>query len=255
MKIILNEKLYAEDIIENQKIDKKPSKTLHVLAKYYFKKNMDAEQVRDNLEMFMVKNYPNYVPARWQMKLDNIVKIEKKNEKPLHEIEYIDVTEKELETIKNINSSRLEKLAFVLLVYAKIFNLLNGNSSNWVNSSTKDIFIDSKINVNTKEQGLMMYKLNSMNLIDVSHKVDCESVKVKYVDNDSDVAIRITDFRCFVYEYMKWRGDNVVKCAVCGKVLERSENNKNKYCKECWKEKKAEWNRENFKKWYNKQKI
>ena len=36
--------------------------------------------------------------------------------------------------------------------------------------------------------------------------------------------------------------------------LVKQTSNRRKYCSSCWKDKKQEWNRENFKKWYYKQK-
>jgi hypothetical protein len=249
MKIVLNEKQFAENAIQNGTIDKKPSKTLHIIAKYYYSLGMDAGQVRDNLENFMQQNYPNFILTRWQNKIEQITKQEKKNKKPLNNIEYIDITESELNTIRNIDSIGLEKLAFVLLVHAKMFNQLNGNESNWVNSNSKDIFKDCKVSVNIKEQNLMIFKLKNMELVGLSHKVDCESIKVNFVDNEGESLIRITDFRCFVYEYLKWRGENVIKCVECGVPIEKT-GNKKTYCIDCGLTIEREKHKQRNKRWY-----
>ena len=57
----------------------------------------------------------------------------------------------------------------------------------------------------------------------------------------------IREFRGFKYN------DNIIYCAICGIPIKQT-SNRRKYCSSCWKDKKQEWNRENFKKWYYKQK-
>jgi len=48
-------------------------------------------------------------------------------------------------------------------------------------------------------------------------------------------------------EYLKWKGENIKYCSVCGKPIEANTGNK-LYCKECAKEKekirKRNWKRE-----------
>jgi len=235
MKIILNEKRFAEESIKSGETDRKPSKTLHAIAKYYYSLGMLEDQVIYNLECFMKQNYPNFVRSKWQDKIEKVASQELRNKKPLNNIEQINITESELKTIKNLESIGIEKLAFVLLVHAKVFNELNGSTSNWVNSKSQDIFSDCNVPISVEKQNSMIFRLKNLGLISLSHKVDSESIRVNFIDNESKCTIQITDFRKFIYEYLKWRGEKIVRCAECKVSIRKNNHHRTKYCNKCAK--------------------
>ena len=53
--IVLNERIYAENAINNGYISKKPSETLSILAKYYHKQGKKNLKIHNLLEEFMEK--------------------------------------------------------------------------------------------------------------------------------------------------------------------------------------------------------
>jgi hypothetical protein len=197
MKLILNEKKILKDSLEKGYIDKdKPTNTIRLLTKHYFSIDMNIDQVKYSINDFFSKNYPGYNSVKWQDIIEKIVKgIYKTKDYKLFDVEKVEVTNNELEIIKNINNIKLEKLAFVLLVYAKIYNKLNENDSNWVNAEHKHIFSDAKIAVKVKEQGEILHELFNIGLIETSKMVSCTNIKVNFIDKNSDVVITIIDFR------------------------------------------------------------
>jgi len=246
MKILLNEKLMLEKSLNEGYIDKKITSTIKLLAKHYFSIGQSKEQVINSIENFMDKNYHNFNIADWQNTIEKSVKyVSKYKTFELLDINNVEIYKEELEVIESINNLRLEKLAFVLLVYSKIYNQMNKNDSNWVNSSLRDIFSDTKMAVGTKEQGLMINKLGDMGLVEVSKKVDCTNIKVLFTKSNGDITIEITDFRDFVLEYLKYKGENIIYCEKCNIPLSPS-NNKNIYCKECAKKVKNEQNKKYY---------
>ena len=118
----------------------------------------------------MKENYENFNTVKWCKTLDKMVDYAKDKNNELFVLDEIIITKTELDIINNINNNRLENLAFVLLVYAKIYNKMNGNDSNWVNAELKDIFSDTKMAVKLIDQGKMIYKLKELNLVDISKK-------------------------------------------------------------------------------------
>ena len=141
MKIILNEKVLLNKSLNDGYVDDKPSITIKLLAKHFFKIGQDKEQVIDSIDNFMSNNYKKYNFMNWKNTIENIVKqVSNLSDYEFFYIINILVYEDELEIINSINNLRLEKLAFVLLVYSKIYNQMNKNKANWVNSSLKDIF-------------------------------------------------------------------------------------------------------------------
>lgn len=236
MKLVLNESEIVNKALSEGCIDsKKPSRTLNILAKYYFGNGMNKKQVRMSLESFMMKNFENYNSVKWQDSLDGIVYRTEKKSYELFNVSCINITKTELETISSINDLKLEKLAFVFLVYSKIYNLKNGNKSYWVNAKSREIFSDCKITSTSKNQQLLIGQLCNLGLLISSKVVDCTNDRVMFGDESSEVVITITDFREFVLEYLRWKGSKIINCKDCG-VLIIQINNKIKACKKCAKE-------------------
>lgn len=241
--------------LNNGYIDDKPTSTVKLLAKHYFSIGQDKEQVISSIENFMEKYYPSYNMTDWQKIINkSVTYIYKYNDFTLLNVNKIEIYQEELECIKGINNIRLEKLAFVLLVYSKIYNQINKNNTNWVNSSLKDIFSDAKMAVSTKDKGLMINKLGDIGLVEVSKKVDCTNMKILFTKTEGNVAIEITDFRDIVFYYLQWIGDNIGICeginndgTICGRLI-RNTSNRKKYCSECWKNREKELWRENKRK-------
>jgi hypothetical protein len=241
MILILNEKELLRKSLEDGYIDeKKPSNTIRILAKYYFSINMDKEQVFDSINNFFGNNYKKYNYVKWQNAFDRIIKnVYKDNKFELLDINCVKITKNELERMKNLNNIKYEKLAFVLLVYAKIYNQMNKTDSGWVNIEQKHIFSDAKIVIKVKDQGLALHRLEELGMINASKMVDCTNIRVNYIDENSEVVLDVKDFRNYVYEYLKWKGENISSCQKCGILLSPT-NNRHKYCKTCWKEKERE---------------
>jgi len=237
MKLILNEKEMLDKSIEEGYIDEnKPSNTIRTLVKHYFSKGMSKAQVIDTVDRFFLINYPNYNSIKWQKSIINMANyIYRKKDYTIFDIKEVKITENELNTIKDINNIKLEKIAFTLLVYAKIYNQMNEKDDNWVNEEHKYIFSDAKVVVNVKEQGKLIHNLRELGLVGSSMAVNSTNIKVNFADKDNNVVLVISDFRNFVYEYLRWKGEKINRCEKC-KILFIATNNKNKYCSTCGKD-------------------
>jgi len=240
MKLILDEKHLLNKALNEGYIHKKPSITIRILAKHYLSKGMNNEQVYDIISSFLSKNYADYIPMNWHTSIKGIInKLIKSKDYSLVYIENVKITKNEINKIKAINNIELERLAFTLLVYAKIYNQINDNSSNWVNERHGYIFKDAKISAEDIKQGRMIHELNKAGLIFIPLKNESINIKVEFVDNsfdESDVAITINNFKNFVYEYYKYFDPSkFIYCAECGKLIKQTVHNK-KYCDHCAKE-------------------
>lgn len=252
MRLILNEQYLLDKSLTEGYINNKPSVTIRILAKHYLSIGMDANQTYDAIDTFLNKHYTEYIPMNWYKLIKGIInRLIKNKDYSLVHIENVKITKKEINKIKTINDIKLEKLAFTLLVYAKIYNQLNNNNSNWVNEQHKYIFEDAKIPVTKIKQGKMIYQLKELNFVTVPLKVDRVNIKVNFVDDDyskDNIAIIIDDFRNFVYEYqMYFNYNKYIRCSECGKLI-KPKSNRQKFCRSCWKEKQLEWQRESMRK-------
>jgi len=240
MRLILNETQLVSDSINNGYVDKKkPSNTIRLLAKYYLSKDMNRPQTINSIDAFLKKNYKGYNSVKWQNTIEKIVNsVHKDKDYTMFDIGDVNITKNELEKITAINNLKYEKLMFILLVYAKIYNKLNDNGKYWVNEELKYIFSDTKMAIKEVDQCKIIFDLSELGLIEVSKKVDCTNVHVLMADEESDIEIIINDFRNLVYYYLKWKGEKIINCEGCS-ILIKQTSNKHKYCNECAKEIKA----------------
>jgi len=256
MRLILNEKKILEKSLNDGYIDKdKPSHTMRTLIKHYFSIGMNKSQINDTVDKFFALNLSNYNSMKWQKSIENMINyVHRIKDYTLLNINEVEIRESELNIIKNIDNVKLEKLAFTLLVYAKIYNQINGKDENWVNEEHRNIFSDAKVSVGIKDQGKMIHNLNDLGLVESSVMVDSTNIKVNFAELESKVVLVINDFRNYVLEYLRWKGENIINCEECG-ILFYPTNNSHKNCKSCWKDKQLAWQRESMQKLRNKNKC
>lgn len=246
MDIVINEKKKAEEIIKTGEIYKNLWHTKALLIKYFHKaRGLDEEGVKDELVKFLEKKITHNTDGREYnliKDMDNIdraISIYTKSHHELAEDECIVISKQELEKIKELNNEPQEKLAFVLLVICKIKNLKTNEFTEWINDKTKEFWKHTKNRRDFEYQERMIHKLYDTKLIDLPplSAPNNTSIKLLYVDKNvkkEDIGMEISDFREVVLNYLKWRGEKVINCDVCHKLILEI-NNKIKYCKECAK--------------------
>lgn len=247
MKLIINEKELVDKALTEGYIHQKISKTVTCVIKHYYSLGMNRQQVREAIELFMQKHYPHFNAVKWQDTLDRWVRSIEKQDHSLLEIKEIAITHKELEYIRSLDSLVHEKLAFVYLVYGKIFNQMNSNDSYWVNTPRSDIFKDAKVAAGSVKQGLLINDLITLGAIEPTLNTKKLSKRVLFANDRDGAAITVRDFRNYIYLYLEWRGEKVINCSSCG-ILLRQTSNRKKYCSECSKDKQKEWQRNSMKK-------
>jgi len=252
MRLILNETQLVSDSLNKGYADKKkPSNTIRLLAKHYLSKDMNRPQTINSIDIFLKKNLKGYNSVKWQNIIEKIVNsVHKDKDYEMFDIGEINITKNELTKISELKNLKYEKVMFILLVYAKIYNKLNSNDKCWVNEELKYIYSDTKMALKEKDQCKIIYEIAKLKYIEVSRNVDCTNIHVSIVDECGDVEIMIGDFRNLIYYYLRWKGDKIINCDGCG-ILIKPNNNKNKYCSECAKEKQLQWQRESMQKLRN----
>ena len=108
----------------------------------------------------------------------------------------------------------------------------NEKNNNWVMVDEYSVFSRARITGTAIAQYSCFYKLAKMDLITYSKKVDNINVRVGFIDNDSDIVLKVTDLRELGYQYLMYKGEKFIKCAECGIVTRATIHNK-KYCKSC----------------------
>lgn len=229
--IILNEKQWVEDAIQNATLGSKPAETLGRLARYYREQGYKKGESAKMIEEFMIRCDPTVNVIRWQSVIESSIKYAQQGS--LINIPPINVTAKELSKISEIPGVLLRRLMFTLLCLAKYGNAVNPRNNSWVNRETREILALANVKVTVRRQALLFNDLRNAGYIGFSNIVDNINVYVKIIDDETeDAVMQIDDFRNLGNQYMQYIGDGYMNCGHCGVVVKRSSPNQ-KYCKVC----------------------
>ena len=233
MSIVLNEYEWAERMISNHELGKKPIETLNRVAKYYLENRYSKREIRKLLDTFLTQCDPSVSLVHWSDTLDKVAKNVGKF--PLIRLDGVNITHKELGRIEALGGKQVRRLAFTLLCIAKYWDAVSESNNHWVNSPDKEIMQMANINTSIKRQSLMFSELRDAGFIKFSKKIDNLNVQVLFIE-PGETAIHIQDFRNIGYQYLKYYGAPYFDCVNCGitvKIQEPARGRRQKYCPSC----------------------
>lgn len=233
MTIVLNEHEWAEEMVMNHSLGKKPFETLCRVARYYLDNGMSKRDTRRALETFLVQSDPTVSIPKWSDSINSA--LTRASKYPAIDIEEIVISKPEMRRIDSLGGKQVQRLAFTLLCLAKYWNIVSNRSDGWINNKDFDIMRMANVKTSIKRQSLMFFNLREAGMIEFSRKVDNTNVRVTFIES-GEPALRVTDFRNLGYQYMMYHGGQYFVCANCG-ITEKLENpnkgRKQKYCKSC----------------------
>lgn len=233
MPVILDEEKYAKKIIDTGEVGNKPTSTLFLLSKYFRQKMEYGEKKTEKeLNQFMVDNYKNYIPAQWEDVIEDIAKKGKKYK--LQKIDYIGITQKELDEISKVCNLKYEKLLFTMLCYAKLYNHLSETNNGWVNTDIRELYKVARVTVKYRnDKFLYLNDLEATGLISFSNKNDNLNMRINFADQSTDYVLKVDDFRELGYVYQQYTNNGTfTNCKECGRLIKKT-NNKCLYCNDC----------------------
>lgn len=242
LNVILNESEIIKNALEGKYENDKLMITLNLLIKYYYINGMeDKLKLREQILNFLKNNYKQYKRAKWEdtitKSVDKFLTTVKKNkiEVKIFDINKVKITKGELEKIKELDDIKLEKIAFIMLIYAKISNIMMNSNDGWINKSCSIICKEAKVNLKGTEKEKIFNELYVKGYIEQRKHNAKTNMRVCYIDDISEVELVINDFSNVVYSYILWKNEDMTRCDVCKKPIKVT-NNKIKYCKSCAKE-------------------
>lgn len=233
MSIVINEYDWAEKMISAHDLGSKPSETLSRISKYYYENKYSKKEIRSMLDAFILQCDPSASLVGWSDALDKISRGADKYK--LVRLDFIPITDKELEYINVLKGNQLRRLAFTLLCVSKYWNTVSASNDNWVNTEDREIMKMANIKTTIKRQSMMFAELRNAGLIRFSKKIDNLNVQVLFISS-GNTEIKVHDFRNLGYQYMKYCGGDYYECENCGITVPRKSNVERrppKYCDEC----------------------
>ncbi len=228
--IILNERAWVEAALKQPSLGKHPVETLNRIAKYYNEEGYKKAKIYDLLGMYILRCDPDASLVKWHPAIESCVKYS--NKRKLIMIEEVVVTENELSKINEFDSLRQRRLLFTLLCLAKYGNALNKDNNNWVNRELKEVFAMANVKIGLRNQALMINDLWEAGCLGYSKVVDNVNLNVKFVDDNSEQVVHVTDFRNLGYQYSRLSDDKYIECQNCGLVIPKA-SNRQIYCGVC----------------------
>lgn len=251
MKYVVNEEQDAKHILKEGVIMNNAYKTIQLLIKYYYlNEGLKKKQVENKINEFLLEHYEDYDVVSTPDTIESLLNSYWRNKKNYTKVKSIKITKSELEFIRKADNIILEKIMFVLLVDAKKNNqATNGKTGKWTHRGLDDILKDAKLHGTYRRKYLQTYKVTKLKGIRSGKKVNSDARKILFMDlnEDSEVVIELVDMRNYVYEYLRWRGENIGNCEVCGIRIKQNIHNQ-KYCKQCLRDKQKKWNRMSMRK-------
>lgn len=252
--VIVNEERIVEKALEGKLLIENQAKVVHLLIKYYCGQGKtDMLDIKETIFKVMCKCDSEFTRPKWNEYLEKqIFKYIKNKERyggtdDLIHIQDIKITKKELEVIDKLKDKKLQKMAFILLVYVKINQQFHKNDSEWINYALGNIFKEAKVIGDSQTKVKLLHELSKKELITNNFDNRKCSIKINYIDNDSDSILTLNDFEGVIHYYLNYLGEHWKKCIECGKWFV-VKGNKQEYCKICAKDKQLKWQRESMKK-------
>ena len=225
---------------------------IKLLIKHYKRQGLSKNEIRRELDEFMMEHYRGFVLADWDDTLRKYVnKFTKKENCEFKKTNDVVIYKEELDfisskwEIEGVNSIEIEKLLFVILVLAKS----NGNGS-WLNYNDKIVFdlarYKFKKGDRKLQKGNIFYHLGhyeGRKILECMLYSKNGSIKIFYNREDGEEVMRIKnddDIENIIVRYLNWRKYPVYAyCECCGNGIKIT-NNSQKYCNKCAKKIKQE---------------
>lgn len=283
MKIMPNELEIIENSIKNGLVDKKPTNTIKLYARYlwvdkqeeYRKvleeielevkdleenkkekkrqreiskyKKHKAREIYEVINRFLIENYGDYNEIDWEELVRGIIKTTLRNDNPvINNVKEVEIYKSEVEFIKNIKGEKFQKLAFTYLVYARLLYKLEGkNEECWIDGKHQtEIFKDANVTDKGRLQLEDIHRMYKNGILGLSFINSNNNVKITFNEKeDREIEFVVNDFRELGLQWLYYCSNK--KICKC-KLCEKvfvRRGNNNSYCSVCSKNKVLEKNR------------
>lgn len=233
MAIVLNEREWVEGMLAEKTLGPKPSETFRRLARYYMDQGYTSKEIRVMLDKFLVQCDPSASLPKWAKSLDYAITRAKKYKSIA--IDYIDISENEMNKIDSLPTKQLQRLAFTLLFLAKYWSTIAPQSDYWCFTPDNEVMSMANISTSIRRQSLLFRQLYEAGMIQFSKRVDNTNVKVLFAEPGKSV-LKVHDTRNLGYQYLKYHNEPYMECQNCGittKINNPIKGKCQKYCAAC----------------------
>ena len=283
MKIMPNELEIIENSIENGLVDKKPTNTIKLYARYLwvnkqeeYKKVLEeielevkdleenkkekkrqreiskykkhkAREIYEVINKFLIENYGDYNEIDWEELVRGIIKTTLRNDNPIiNNVKEVEIYKSEVEFIKNIKGEKFQKLAFTYLVYARLLYKLEGkNEECWVDGKYQtEIFKDANVTDKGRLQLEDIHRMYKNGILELSFINSNNNVKITFNEKeDKEIGFTVNDFRELGLQWLYYCNNKKICKCELCGKVFVRRGKNNSYCSVCSKNKALERSR------------
>lgn len=228
--MVLNERVFVEQMLIDYQMLDKPQVCLRRLAKYYRANGYSEAESARLIENFLQRNDKFVNLLRWETSILAAIRYARHND--LMESDGIVIYKEELQQIAKLDGSLLRRLTFTILCAAKYRAIQSPESEGWVTVPRAELFSMANISMKFERQAAMLNTLISKGLIEYSKRFDSQNFRCLYLRTDGEPAATIVDMRNLGNQYRMLNGESFMACQSCGRIVQKK-SNRQKYCSKC----------------------
>lgn len=229
--IIFDERQRIESLLANGFQSNTALLDFILLGKYLIYNGLSGNELKAELAKIL-SDKQDLIPASYLPTIiPKIIRVAQNN--PLQEKKVVEITKNEMDLITSF-SEKAQRIAFIYLVCYKFY----GKEFLIKPAETKKL---AKI-TNMRNNQLFMLENELFEKGFLKEKETRTEIYyiVNLPENDnSEVVIRIDDYRELILYYDRYMGVDIINCKECNKLIKRN-SNAQIYCRECKKEKNKE---------------
>lgn len=237
--LILNEEKYAKSIYDGQNEEEKSviSKIGYITRYLLNVENKSDDEIYKNSVEWMQKYHNNFEESCYSNLISDAIK--RAHKQPFYNIDYIKITQSELDVISSLDNLRAEKILFVLLCMAKQQSISMGFTNGLVRYSITDLCKMARISVPAEDREYILHNILQYGFLDYPKKNNTKCLFVTFVDNIGEPVLNLdeTDCKELAYVYLNWKnkGNGYGRCDCCNRLMKKSKKNPKRFCEDCSK--------------------
>lgn len=247
---------HANAILENGFITKYIGSELKILAKFYKKRNLDSEQIKEKLHTFCKDNLHGYNKAIHYKIINAAVNFTNNPKNKLIQIDKVDISKKEIEYIDSLDISHdFKRVVFTLLVLNKLTKLYVLHRDGELKSQDhyfggyknyRELVSLSKIKFDKRKKSTvknihdLIHLLHEKGIVEITSNGNVKLSFMYGIEEDDEVALTVSNYENIgLYYDLHHERENVKICenVDCGIIIRLPKNKRSasqiKYCKEC----------------------
>lgn len=215
--LIMNDTTAVNNIFEKEYDDMNVAQMVTLLCKYYTKKEgLSPSSIKEKISNFLKYDLHRKDFDDWGSFVDKSIQIAEKS--AWREIEYIPITEKEINFI-NSQPHKRQKILFTIIVLGKFYQMTRG--STWINDNLYTIFQLAHISHSTAaERDYIIHDFFLEGIVSLPEKIDNTAFKVNCCDFEGECVFKVRSLKDLGLWWLTCNGTKKYKmCEKCGKLF------------------------------------